>query len=97
MEFIRSGQPFSLTWVTANRKRDTGGKMMNLIDAIRADIADDGKERHKSEAIEMIPVSKKNPNHFQNDTINIRKRGAERITKVHVNLITVFNGKPVID
>jgi hypothetical protein len=97
MEYIRSGDAFSLTWVTADRKRNTGGEIRHLINAVRADVSDGGKERKKGDALELIPALKKKPNHFDNDTINIRKRGTERIVKVHVNLITVFNGKPVID
>lgn len=101
MDTIRKGDAFDITWITADRKRKTGGKILQLRNAIRSDKPDNGVKKDVV-APEVAEVSnhtipKRDPNHFKNDTINIRKRGTQRIMKVHPNLITMFNNKHVID
>jgi hypothetical protein len=74
--------PFSITWVTYNQKEKTGGEKITL-----------------NEAVFYGGPSKKdkprNPNHFDNYTRNIRAYHGDRIMKVHVDLITRFNGKRI--
>lgn len=94
MEHVRSGKPFSISWVTADRRRRTGGKIKHLINAV---ITEPKASRSKStETIKSEgKIWESNPNHYANDTINVRKMGTENITKIHPMLITVFNGRPV--
>lgn len=102
MDEMRSGAAFTITWVTADRKRETGGQILHLINAVL--VQRDPKTKKKKDFVSAATVAdedylsgKKNPRHFENDTINLMKRGTQQIRKAHVMLITVFNGKPVID
>ncbi|RQO65114.1 hypothetical protein DBR40_24725 [Pedobacter sp. KBW01] len=76
--------PFgSITWVKCNLKDNTGGEKITLANAVL-----EGSGKSNS--------SKKNPNHFENYTRNIRAFDGDRIMKIHVLLITRFNGDKVI-
>ena len=104
MDEMRSGNAFSITWVTADRKKETGGKVLHLINAVLVQRDSKAKKRVGSAVVSNATVvddeylsGKRNPRHYENDTINIMKRGTQQIRKAHVMLITVFNGKPVID
>jgi hypothetical protein len=74
--------PFSLTWVTCNKKQHTGGEKITLD---RAVLCSGGKSS----------AEKYNPDHFENYTRNIRAAGADRIMKIHVLLVTRFNGAKI--
>lgn len=43
-----------------------------------------------------IFYNKKNPNHRENNTINLIIPGGNKIVKAHIDLITEFNNKRVI-
>lgn len=75
--------PFSITWITSNEELGTGGERITLEKAVLV-----GSAKSKSE--------KRNPNHYENYTRNIRAEEGDRIMKVHVPLIRRFNGKRVI-
>ena len=76
-------QTFSITWVTNNSKLGTGGDKITLENAVLV-----GSGNSKSE--------KKNPDHYQNFTRNIKALDSDRIIKIHVLLVTRFNGMGVI-
>lgn len=75
--------PFSITWVKCDEKQGTGGEKITLDQAVLV-----GNAHSKSE--------KRNPNHFENYTRNIRAYEGDRIMKIHIPLVTRFNGKQVI-
>jgi len=70
--------PFQIKFVTLNLKEGTGGDIISLEKAVIV-----GSAKSKSE--------KRNPNHFQNYTRNIRAAASDKIIKVHVPLIIEFN------
>ena len=77
-EFI----PFSITFVTADLKKGTGGKKITFDQAIFVGgISNKNKSR--------------NPNHFENYTRNIRHLMSDRIITIHPLLVTKFNGMKV--
>jgi hypothetical protein len=79
-EFIPFGE---ITWVTCNKANNTGGEKISLSNAVL-----NGNGNSKAE--------KYNPDHFANYTRNIRAADGNRIMKLHVLLITRFNGAKVI-
>lgn len=75
--------PFSITFVTADRKKREGGKKITFDEAVfvggpsRADKVRD-------------------PHHYYNYTRNIRHRQSDRIVTIHPHLVLVFNGLKVV-
>lgn len=74
--------PFSITFITANKKEGTGGKRITYEAAIIH-----GWALSKSEL--------RNPNHFENYTRNLQGVGTNEIRKFHPLLVDFFNGKTV--
>lgn len=74
--------PFSITFVTADLKKNSGGQRLTFDDAIFV-----GGPSSKS--------SVRDANHYENYTRNIRHRNSDRITKVHLLLVLKFNGMTV--
>lgn len=75
--------PFSITFVTADRKKRTGGEKITWDEAVFVG----GPNRRDSG---------RNPNHFYNHTRNIRHYRSDRITTIHPHLVLVFNGMEVV-
>lgn len=71
--------PFSITWVTCDEKMGVGGDKITLKEAVFVG----GPSKRNS---------KRNPNHFENYTRNIRALEGDRIIKIHPLLVTRFNG-----
>lgn len=86
----RSGQPvpFSISFVTWNRREETGGELKHIHKATLI-----AKERGK--VLKPSTVARR-PQHWKNATVNIRQLGSDRITKVHRDLITQVNGKKIV-
>lgn len=84
-EWEKSGErvPFSIEFVTCDLKQGTGGEKIKLDQAVLV-----GSSKSKSE--------QRNPNHFENYTRNIRAKDGDYIMKLHVLLITRFNGMSII-
>lgn len=72
--------PFSITFVTADLKKGTGGKKITFDEAVF-----EGGPSRRTE-------KKRNPNHFKNFTRNIRHRRSDRIITIHPLLVLKFNG-----
>ena len=85
--------PFSIKYVTYNRKSKTGGEVISIAHAMKCVTKRGGKVvydgRQKS-------GSKRNPNHFKNSTRNLNIAGTDQIRKCNIRLITEFNGQKVI-
>lgn len=88
-----SGERFSIRIVQADVKRGRGGKLVDYVNCFKEGT---GKKSTPAPAIASTPGSAKFPNHFDNSTRNIRIMGTRDIRKVHLRLITRFNGKRVI-
>ncbi|MGJ1295534.1 hypothetical protein ACR777_15110 [Sphingobacterium spiritivorum] len=71
--------PFSITFVTADLKKGTGGQKITYDQAVFV-----GGPSNKT--------SGRNPNHYGNMTRNIRHKNSDRITTIHPHLVLKFNG-----
>lgn len=75
--------PFSITFVTADLRTGHGGKRITYDKAVF--VGGPSKRMDK----------KRNPNHYENMTRNIRHANSDRITTIHPHLVIKFNGMEV--
>lgn len=75
--------PFSIEFVTCDRKKGKGGQIIRFDHAIFVG----GPSRAAKE---------RNPNHYHNHTRNIRHRDGDRIVTIHPHLVLKFNGMEVV-
>lgn len=75
--------PFSITFVTADLNKGTGGEKITYDSAVF--VGGPSKRNDK----------KRNPNHYDNMTRNIRHAKSDRITTIHPHLVIRFNGMSV--
>lgn len=94
---IDSGEPFTMEFVTADRKRGTGGQLIEVkgwqkIIGEAADEIRPGGHRKKGDPL-------RNPNHRQHKTINIHNPANPRMhpISVHIRLMQVFNGQRILN
>lgn len=92
LRLMDQGETFSIKFVTCDRIRKTGGRIVYIHRAKK--IITDKAERY-STAKDGRTVLSRNPDHFKNFTRNIYDLGAERKIKIHPRLIIFFNGKRV--
>jgi hypothetical protein len=96
-KLIDSGEPFNLGFVTADRRRGTGGDYKEV----------SGYRKVKKDPLPEVKVGKpqllssslnKNPNHGLHKTVNIYdpRDPKKHITKIHYRLFDRFNGKTVL-
>lgn len=93
---IDTGKAFSMSFVNYSETRGTGGALTSVTNW--AKVKSGGEYEEKSEKrIGTSPIY--NPEHFKNGTINIYNpnNAKQHIIKVHLCLITIFNGKRVIN
>jgi len=74
--------PFSITFVTASLKEDTGGQRITYEEAVLV-----GGGTSNSDL--------KNPDHFANYTRNLKAVGTDELRKFRPLLVDYFNGKTV--
>lgn len=94
-----NGQPvgFSLRFVTADRKRKTGGDIIFIENGKKCvGKGKDGNVIWAAPVGESSTGVKKNPHHYANSTRNVLITSSGQIRKVHIRLIIEFNGKKVI-
>jgi len=92
MAEIKTGRPFEISFVTADRKRGKGGEIRNYAHCSISRLPGE-----KSGDVQREPEKgRKAPRHFENDTINIQISGSREIRKIHPRLIIRFNGNKVI-
>jgi hypothetical protein len=94
LRLMDTGEKFSISFVTANRIKRTGGKIVTIRHAkklgnngpqpARYSIAKNGKK-----------VRSRNPDHYKNFTRNIHDMSNHKTIKIHCRLITQFNKKTV--
>lgn len=94
IEYMDSGQPFSLSFVTFDKKRDKGGEWINIQSAVKH-MAKAAAQKAITAAQPTFNVVSKNPHHFENATRNIKLKNGS-IRKIHIRLVRIFNNKKVI-
>ena len=89
--------PFSITFITADRTRNTGGEIINISEAQKCV----GKQ--SGSVLYATPVNAsstnsvaRDPHHRENETRNIFIPISGQVRKVHLRLITQLNGKKII-
>lgn len=99
LKIMDSGEPFGLAYVTADRRRGTGGKVVEVENWVKVstvpEVSAADAEAAAGKDVPVTPTRK--PNHRLHGTINIANPGNKyvHIHKVHVALILTFNGKKV--
>lgn len=81
--------PFSITFVTANRKKGTGGEFRTYSGCILS------KNNMELPLHQRSSTFTKAPRHFENATRNIQTPEGD-IIKVHIRLIKRVNGQDII-
>jgi hypothetical protein len=91
-----SGDPFKISFVTYDKRRKTGGKWIQVDEAIESGQRNTGKAAASASAQDPISDGSKNPNHRLHGTRNIIILPSKKLRKVNIRLIKEFNGAPVI-
>jgi hypothetical protein len=96
-KLIDSGQPFNLGFVTADRRRGTGGEYKEVT-GYRKVQKDPLPEVKSGKPFRIADKLKTNPNHGVHKTTNIYdpRDPRKHITKIHYRLFDRFNGKTVL-
>lgn len=99
---FRSGRPFDMTFVEADRRRGTGGDLTT----VKGWVIHNSKGRDNQEQALAKAKNRKsriamalydcNPNHLFHKTSNITNLKNRAILKVHLKLIIEYNGKTVV-
>lgn len=97
LNWMDEGKPFSLTAITCDDKKQSGGEELIVAQAWKHDhlTYSQRKELRRSQPKTIAQQWMKNPNHYTNSTRNIRFENGE-IRKVHIRLIRKFNDKTVL-
>jgi len=82
--------PFSIAFV----KKSTG-EIIRIPDASKPRLSRRVEMRNSFNATKAPDVQKKNPNHYLNNTRNIVIGSSQQIRKIHIRLITEFNGHKI--
>jgi hypothetical protein len=99
---MRTGQPFNITYVEADRRRGTGGDLSTLKgwvihtskSADNEDLALVKLRNRKSRVARALYDC--NPKHLFHKTSNITNLRSRVILKIHLKLIVEYNGKTVV-
>jgi hypothetical protein len=94
IEYMDSGQPFSLSFVSYDKKRKSGGEWVEIKSAVKF-MAKNSSGQSIESAQPTFKGVIKNPHHFENATRNIKLQNGQ-LRKIHIRLIRVFNNKKVI-
>jgi len=90
-------EPFSLRYVKLNEQKGTGGEVVPLSGQL---LSGKGAGQQLAPSSPAGPAEeaagRRDPNHHANMTRNLRSVVNGHYTKVHIYLITEFNGKKVI-
>lgn len=107
LEWMESGRPFSLRYVTFDRQRKRGGQVKYISEAEMVQAEEEERRARKikgrpltlEEIARLTAPAGRNPNHSYHFTRNVRilenGRPTSLIRKVHIILITEFNNCPV--
>src|SRR5699024_9871092 len=91
---LDSGEPFDMKFVKADRRRGTGGEIVEVRKWVKV------QTEERASAYTTMPSGggkNKRPNHHHHKTLNIMNlRNPKTKRKVHIRLICEFNGKQVL-
>ena len=91
--------PFSIKARTLNRYSKTGGKMLHYPKA-KLVMAEENPNANSVQSLRYKPeptsTERRNPNHFENKTRNIKVLPQNHIKKIHIRYIIEFNNQKVI-
>lgn len=100
LKILDNGEPFEMELVTADRKRGTGGDLIELrgwqkIVGDRQPAGNNSKFNIQNST--LAPT--RNPNHRTHKTINLHNPNNPRLHPItaHIRLIQFFNGKRVLN
>jgi hypothetical protein len=93
IRIIDSGVPFSVKVVKCDRKRKTGGEFEYYpkVEKLKG-----SNTVEKSESHTASPNGKRHPKHSDNATRNLTDLSNGRTVKIHIDLMTLFNGEEVV-
>lgn len=97
LQEMDSGRPFDLVFITADRKRGTGGKLVTVKGWAKI-IGDHNAIVRRPGEFRKVNAVKKNPNHREHKTINIfnPSNDMDHSISVHWRLMQFFNGKRIL-
>jgi hypothetical protein len=94
---IESGEPFTMEFVKADRRRGIAGELVKVENWIKKP----GQPVEDTIPGKYTPKASKtkNPGHYTHGTFNVHNPGnkIQHIIKVHTVLIQTFNGKKVVN
>lgn len=90
-----TGRVFSIRFYTGDVSRHTGGKRIDIERATLNDLTDTPHTGGESQP-KSAYASVKAPRHTKNRTRNIRILPSGEVRKLHISLITQFNGQMVV-
>ncbi len=92
---MENGKEFSIRFYTANKSTGKGGQRIEVEKAVLHKKKKDTNP-NDAQSVETTTHKRRNPQHYRNATRNIKIVSSGQIRKVHIWLITEFNGKKVI-
>jgi hypothetical protein len=96
LDAMDAGQPFSIAFVTADRRKNTGGEWIEVEKAYKSGYVDPEARKQMQKLQPASDMIKRAPNHYENSTRNIVIAANSDVRKVHIRLIRKFNGKTVV-
>jgi hypothetical protein len=96
LRIYESGEAFSITFITADRRKGTGGERRHYPVAQRCRLHEMPANLLKRNGFRSTATDKKSPNHWENKTRNIYIPATGEIRKLHIKLIVSFNNKRVL-
>lgn len=88
--------PFDIELVTADKRRKKAGEFVSHTGCTLPTARRLTTSQRHTERLAELGSPHKDPHHKLHGTINIRKMSANKNIKVHVRLITEFNGYRII-
>jgi hypothetical protein len=92
IEKMETGEIFSISFVTHDKIRKTGGQLITLEKARKVGFKGEKAERFTQNK-KGVKVLRKNPHHFSHFTKNIQDMKTRKVIKIHCRLIVSFNGE----
>lgn len=96
---LRTGQPFNMTYVEADRRRGTGGELRTLKGWVMhqpASVEEELKVKQNRKSRIAKALYECNPMHSIHKTSNVTNLKSKAILKIHIKLIIEYNGKTVV-
>ena len=94
IKHMDSHMPFDITYVTADKKRGTGGEIKQQKNWVKCDLSVMPEMVLRKN--KMFYADVRNPRHPEHKTRNIMNPVTRDIRKLHLRLIVEFNGKRVV-